>query len=124
MARCSGIILAHTALATPFVVITVTATLMSFDRTLMRAGASLGGAPHTVFFKVVMPLILPGVISGALFAFVTSFDEVIVILFIGGPEQRTLPRQMFSGIRELISAHHHRGGKRADRVFNRPAGDG
>jgi putative spermidine/putrescine transport system permease protein len=98
-----GIILAHTALATPFVVITVTATLASFDQTLMRAGASCGAAPHTVFFKVVMPLILPGVISGALFAFVTSFDEVIVILFIGGPEQRTLPRQMFSGIRELIS---------------------
>jgi putative spermidine/putrescine transport system permease protein len=98
-----GIILAHTALATPFVVITVTATLMSFDRSLMRAGASLGAKPHTVFFKVVMPLILPGVISGALFAFVTSFDEVIVILFIGGPEQRTLPRQMFSGIREQIS---------------------
>lgn len=98
-----GIILAHTALATPFVVITVTATLMSFDRTLMRAGASCGAPPQTVFFKVVLPLILPGVISGALFAFVTSFDEVIVILFIGGPEQRTLPRQMFSGIRELIS---------------------
>ena len=98
-----GIILAHTALATPFVVITVTATLMSFDRTLMRAGASCGAPPYTVFFKVVMPLILPGVISGALFAFVTSFDEVIVILFIGGPEQRTLPRQMFAGIREQIS---------------------
>ncbi|MBI2718210.1 MAG: ABC transporter permease [Rhizobiales bacterium] len=98
-----GIILAHTALATPFVVITVTATLMSFDRTLMRAGASCGAPPHTVFFKVVMPLILPGVISGGLFAFVTSFDEVIVILFIGGPEQRTLPRQMFAGIREQIS---------------------
>ncbi len=98
-----GIILAHTALATPFVVITVTATLMSFERTLARAGASLGAPPVTVFFKIVMPLILPGVISGALFAFVTSFDEVIVILFIGGPEQRTLPRQMFSGIREQIS---------------------
>jgi putative spermidine/putrescine transport system permease protein len=98
-----GIILAHTALATPFVVITVTATLASFDRTLMRAGASLGAPPWTVFFRVVMPLILPGVISGALFAFVTSFDEVIVILFIGGPEQRTLPRQMFAGIREQIS---------------------
>jgi putative spermidine/putrescine transport system permease protein len=79
-----GIILAHTALATPFVVITVTATLMSFDRTLMRAGASLGAKPHTVFFKVVKPLILPGVISGALFAFVTPFDEVMVILIIGG----------------------------------------
>lgn len=98
-----GIILAHTALATPFVVITVTATLMSFDRTLMRAGASLGARPDTVFFKIIMPLILPGVISGALFAFVTSFDEVVVVLFIGGPEQRTLPRQMFAGIREQIS---------------------
>lgn len=99
----AGLILAHTALATPFVVITVTATLSSFDRTLMRAGASLGAPPHTVFFKVVMPLILPGMISGALFAFVTSFDEVVVIIFIASPEQNTLPRQMFSGIREQIS---------------------
>ncbi|MCA0434561.1 MAG: ABC transporter permease [Proteobacteria bacterium] len=98
-----GLVLAHTALATPFVVITVTATLSSFDRTLMRAGESLGASPSTVFFRVVMPLILPGMISGALFAFVTSFDEVIAVLFIAGPEQRTLPRQMFSGIRELIS---------------------
>jgi putative spermidine/putrescine transport system permease protein len=98
-----GLVLAHTALATPFVVITVTATLTSFDRTLMRAGESLGAAPSTVFFRVVMPLILPGMISGALFAFVTSFDEVIAVIFIAGPEQRTLPRQMFSGIRELIS---------------------
>jgi putative spermidine/putrescine transport system permease protein len=98
-----GLIMAHTALATPFVVITVTATLTSFDRTLMRAGESLGASPLTTFFKVVMPLILPGMISGALFAFVTSFDEVITVLFIAGPEQRTLPRQMFSGIRELIS---------------------
>ena len=99
----AGLILAHTALATPFVVITVTATLSSFDRTLMRAGASLGAPPHTVFFRVVMPLILPGMISGALFAFVTSFDEVVVIIFIASPEQNTLPRQMFSGIREQIS---------------------
>jgi putative spermidine/putrescine transport system permease protein len=98
-----GLVLAHTALATPFVVITVTATLSSFDRTLMRAGESLGANPTTVFFKVVMPLILPGMISGALFAFVTSFDEVIAVIFIAGPEQRTLPRQMFSGIREQIS---------------------
>jgi putative spermidine/putrescine transport system permease protein len=98
-----GLVLAHTALATPFVVITVTATLSSFDRTLMRAGESLGANPTIVFFKVVMPLILPGMISGALFAFVTSFDEVIAVIFIAGPEQRTLPRQMFSGIREQIS---------------------
>jgi len=98
-----GLVLAHTALATPFVVITVTATLASFDRTLMRAGASCGAPPYTVFFKVVLPLILPGVISGALFAFVTSFDEVIVVLFLASPELRTLPKQMFSGIREQIS---------------------
>jgi putative spermidine/putrescine transport system permease protein len=102
-ATIPGLVLAHTTLATPFVVITVTATLTSFDRTMMRAGASLGATPMTVFFKVVMPLILPGMISGALFAFVTSFDEVIAVLFIAGPEQRTLPRQMFSGIREQIS---------------------
>jgi putative spermidine/putrescine transport system permease protein len=98
-----GVILAHTALATPFVVITVTATLSAFDKTLIRAGASCGAPPHTVFFKVMMPLILPGMISGALFAFVTSFDEVVVVLFLASPEQRTLPLQMFSGIREMIS---------------------
>jgi putative spermidine/putrescine transport system permease protein len=98
-----GLILAHTALATPFVVIVVTATLSGFDQTLVRAGASLGGDPVRVFFKVVLPLILPGVISGALFAFVTSFDEVVVALFLSSAETRTLPKQMFSGIREEIS---------------------
>ena len=99
----TGLILAHTALATPFVVITVTATLTSFDHTLTRAGAGLGGTPVQVFVKVVLPLILPGVISGALFAFVTSWDEVVVVLFLASPELRTLPKQMFSGIREMIS---------------------
>lgn len=98
-----GVILAHTMLATPFVVITVTATLTGFDVTLIRAGASLGAPPVTVFRRLILPLILPGVISGALFAFVTSWDEVVMVLFIGGPEQRTLPRVMFSGIREMIS---------------------
>jgi putative spermidine/putrescine transport system permease protein len=99
----TGVILAHTALATPFVVITVTATLTGFDHTLTRAASSLGASPLRAFFRVVLPLILPGVISGALFAFVTSWDEVVVLLFIAGPEQRTLPKQMFSGIREQIS---------------------
>jgi putative spermidine/putrescine transport system permease protein len=98
-----GIILAHTALATPFVVITVTATLMGFDHSLARAAAGLGAPPVTVFRRVILPLILPGVLSGALFAFVTSWDEVVVVLFIASPEQRTLPKQMFSGIRDLIS---------------------
>jgi putative spermidine/putrescine transport system permease protein len=98
-----GVILAHTLLATPFVVITVTATLTGFDQSMIRAGASLGAPPPLVFRKVILPLISPGVISGALFAFVTSWDEVVVVLFVGSSEQRTLPRQMFSGIREMIS---------------------
>jgi putative spermidine/putrescine transport system permease protein len=98
-----GVILAHAVLGTPFVVITVTATLSGFDHSLTRAGAMLGADPTTVFFKVIMPLILPGVISGALFAFVTSFDEVVVVLFVASVEQQTIPRQMWAGIRESIS---------------------
>ena len=84
-----GLILAHTALGTPFVVITVTATLIGFDHSLVRAANNLGADPTTTFFKIIMPLILPGVISGALFAFITSFDEVVVVLFLAGFEQRT-----------------------------------
>ena len=98
-----GVILAHIALGTPFVVITVTATLVGFDQSLIRASASLGASPTRTFFKVIVPLILPGVISGALFAFITSFDEVVIVLFVGSVEQRTIPWQMFSGIREQIS---------------------
>ena len=98
-----GIILAHAALGTPFVVITVTATLAGFDSNLMRASASLGATPTRTFFKVVVPLISPGVISGGLFAFITSFDEVVVVLFLTKFEQRTIPRQMYAGIREQIS---------------------
>jgi putative spermidine/putrescine transport system permease protein len=98
-----GVILAHAALGTPFVVITVTATLVGFDNSLIRASASLGSSPPRTFFKIIVPLILPGVISGALFAFITSFDEVVVVLFVGSFKQRTIPWQMFSGIREQIS---------------------
>ncbi|MFA9231118.1 MAG: ABC transporter permease [Microgenomates group bacterium] len=98
-----GVIVAHAVLGIPFVIITVTATLSGFDQSLIRAAHSLGANPRTTFFKVVMPLILPGVISGALFAFVTSFDEVVAVLFIAGPDQQTIPRQMFNGIREAIS---------------------
>jgi putative spermidine/putrescine transport system permease protein len=98
-----GIVLAHAALGIPFVIITVTATLVGFDRSLTRAAANLGANPVTTFFKVQMPLILPGVISGGLFAFITSFDEVVVVLFIGSAELQTLPWQMFTGLREQIS---------------------
>ena len=99
----AGVILAHATLGIPFVIITVTATLIGFDQSLNRAAASLGANPRVTFFRVTMPLILPGVISGALFAFVTSFDEVVAVLFIAGPEQQTIPRQMWTGIREQIS---------------------
>ncbi|WP_407114667.1 ABC transporter permease [Bradyrhizobium sp. LMG 9283] len=99
----TGLILAHTMLATPFVVITVIATLTGFDHSLTRAAAGLGARPITVFFKVTLPLIIPGMISGSLFAFLTSFDEVVVALFVASAEQRTLPKVMFSGIREEIS---------------------
>jgi putative spermidine/putrescine transport system permease protein len=98
-----GVILAHAALASPFVVITVTATLVGFDHSLTRAAASLGASPTRTFFQITVPLITPGVISGALFAFITSFDEVVVVLFIGSVKQRTIPWAMFSGIREEIS---------------------
>ena len=98
-----GIVLAHAVLGIPFVIITVTATLVGFDRSLTRAAANMGANPVTTFFKVQMPLILPGVISGGLFAFITSFDEVVVVLFIGSAELQTLPWQMFTGLREQIS---------------------
>ncbi len=98
-----GVIMAHAVLGTPFVIITVTATLVGFDKSLVRAANSLGAGPIQTFFKVQMPLIIPGVISGGLFAFITSFDEVVAVLFLASPEQRTIPRQMWSGIREQIS---------------------
>ena len=99
----TGVILAHIILGTPFVVITVTATLSGFDDSITRAASSLGSNPSNTFFKITMPLILPGIISGELFAFVTSFDEVVVILFVGGPSQTTIPVQMWIGLREQLS---------------------
>ncbi|MGR3617504.1 MAG: ABC transporter permease [Paracoccaceae bacterium] len=97
------VILAHAVLGIPFVIITVTATLVGFDHSLTRAAANMGADPVTTFFRVQMPLILPGVISGGLFAFITSFDEVVVVLFVGSASQKTLPWQMFTGLREQIS---------------------
>lgn len=99
----TGLIIAHAVLGVPFVITTVSATLQGFDFNLVRAASSLGANPVTTFFKVTLPQVAPGVISGGLFAFATSFDEVVVTLFLASPEQATLPRQMFSGIRENIS---------------------
>lgn len=98
-----GIILAHTVLASPFVVVTVGASLSGFDRTMMRAASSCGARPVLAFRKVMLPLILPGLLSGAAFAFVTSFDEVVVALFLASADQRTLPIVMFTGLREQLS---------------------
>ncbi len=98
-----GLILAHALLGAPFVVITVAATLSGFDRRLLSAAMSLGATPWQAFRRVTLPLILPGVVSGGIFAFATSFDEIVVTLFLAGPQQRTLPLQMFDGVREQIS---------------------
>ena len=99
----TGLVLVHAALGAPFVLTTVMATLQGFNQNLVKASLSLGAGPLQTFFRVTLPVIAPGVISGALFAFATSFDEVVVVLFLAGPAQTTLPRQMFTGIRENIS---------------------
>jgi putative spermidine/putrescine transport system permease protein len=98
-----SLILAHAGLAAPVMVTTVMASLQSFDRTLMRAAASLGAPPWTAFHRVLLPIIWPGIAAGALIAFVISFDEVVIASFLTTAEQRTLPRQIFSGVRESIS---------------------
>lgn len=99
----AGLVIAHTALGIPFVVATVGATLQGFDRTLLRAAASLGGRPLPAFFAITLPIILPGVVAGAIFAFATSFDEVVVALFVSSPATLTLPRQLFSGLRDQVT---------------------
>lgn len=97
-----GLVIAHALLAAPFVVVTVGATLAQFDRTLLRAAAACGAGPVTAFRRVMLPVILPGVAAGAVFAFATSLDESVVVLFLAGPGQRTLPRQMFAGLKDTI----------------------
>ncbi|MBI3900318.1 MAG: ABC transporter permease [Gammaproteobacteria bacterium] len=98
-----GLIAAHAALGAPFVVMTVLAVLQNFNHNLVRASLSLGASPLATFFRVTLPVIAPGVVSGALFAFATSFDDVVVTLFVAGPTQSTLPRQMFTGLRDNIT---------------------
>lgn len=99
----TGLVVAHTIVAAPYVVITVLASVQTLDMTLVRAALSLGARPVTAFREVVLPLILPGVISGSVFAFATSFDELVIAIFLTGPDQFTLPRQMFAGLREMLS---------------------
>lgn len=99
----TGIILAHTALAAPYVVVTVGGALATFDERLLRAASILGSNPLGAFYKVTMPLMAPGMLAGALFAFITSFDEAVVALFLAGYDQRTVPLQMWSGMRDQLS---------------------
>ncbi|MGC2086860.1 MAG: ABC transporter permease [Bradyrhizobium sp.] len=98
-----GVIIAHTVVAVPFVLVNVSSALQGVDARLEHAAASLGASPRTVLLSVTLPIALPGIISGALFAFATSLDEVVLTLFVAGPNQRTLARQMFASIRENIS---------------------
>lgn len=98
-----SIILTHTAMAVPVMVTTVVASLSSFDRTLIKASASLGAGRTRTFFRVLLPLIAPGVITGAIIAFIISFDEVVVASFLSVAPERTLPRMIFSGVRESVS---------------------
>lgn len=99
----AAVIIAHTVIAVPFVIISVAGALAGIDRRVELAVASLGASPATVFRRVTLPLAMPGVLSGAVLAFATSLDEVVLTIFVAGPNQRTLARQMFSTIRENIS---------------------
>lgn len=98
-----GVIIAHTVLCIPFVVVSVAGSLNGMDPWIERAAGSLGASPVRVFRHVTLPNIMPGVVTGAVFAFATSLDEVVLTLFVAGPNQRTLARQMFASIRENIS---------------------
>jgi len=93
-----GLVLAHTVLALPFVVLNVTAVLLKLDRSLERAARVLGAGPVRTFVQVMLPMLWPGIASGAIFAFLTSFDEIVIAMFISGSDP-TLPKLMFDGIR-------------------------
>ena len=99
----AGMVLAHSVLALPYVVLTVHASLRDFDPQLLRAAASLGAKPAMTLRTIVLPLLAPAIGAGAVFAFTISFDELIVALFVAGPEQFTLPRQMLASAREYLS---------------------
>jgi putative spermidine/putrescine transport system permease protein len=97
-----GLVLAHTALAVPFVVVSVTASLRTMDRNLELAAANLGATPRQTFLRVTLPNIVPGVIAGAIFAFITSWDEVVVSIFLTSARFRTLPVEMWEQVRTAV----------------------
>jgi len=99
----SGLILAHTVLAVPFVIIVMSTTLKGMDPELIKASYSLGAGRLRTFFHITLPLIRPGLLTAAIFAFIASFDELITALFISGARSTTLPKQMWDGIRDQMS---------------------
>lgn len=97
-----GLILAHTTLAIPFVVVVVGTSLRTFDRTLELAAQNLGAGPIRTFVRITLPLILPSIVAAALFAFITSWDEVVVSIFLSSPIVRTLPVVIWGQVRSTI----------------------
>jgi putative spermidine/putrescine transport system permease protein len=94
-----GVIVAHGVLAVPVAFLVITATLKGFDRNLERAAMSAGAGPLRTFFHVTLPVLRPGMLVGALFAFLSSFNEAVVVIFIGGRQAATLPKKMYESIR-------------------------
>jgi putative spermidine/putrescine transport system permease protein len=97
-----GLVLAHTALAVPFVIINVGTVLRTMDRNLEMAAASLGASPARTFWRITFPIVLPGIVAGALFAFITSWDEVVVSIFMTSTRFRTLPTVMWEQVRQVV----------------------
>lgn len=95
-----GVILAHTCLSVPIAFLVLSANLKGFDRNLERAAQSLGASPSRTFLHVTLPILRPGLVISALFAFIQSFDETVVAIFISGRDAATLPRKMFDSIRQ------------------------
>ena len=97
-----GLVLGHTVLATPYVFITVRAALKSFDGNLELAALGLGASWPTMFRRIMLPGILPGILAGGIFAFITSFDDVVLALFLTNVRTRTLPKLMYEGVAHEI----------------------
>ena len=97
-----GLVLAHTALAMPFVIVNVGTSLRTMDRNLEPAAANLGADPRRSFLRITLPIILPGVLAGAIFSFITSWDEVVVAIFLTSARFRTLPVEMWEQVRQVV----------------------
>ncbi len=95
----AALVIAHTMLALPYAALNVGVSLGAVDPRLPLAAAGLGAGAWHVFRTVTLPLILPGVLGGAIFAFITSFDEVVLSIFLAGPEVKTLPVRIWEEIR-------------------------